>query len=105
MHIKDTIQGVNNGLHNAEVTVQLIQIDNQSGIIRLENFKAITGPDLYLYPYKEASATDFIDLGRIKENIGNQNYPVLLDDDFSKHNQVLIWWKAFSVRFGNVKPA
>jgi hypothetical protein len=48
-------------------------------------------------------ASNFMDLGRLKGNIGNQNYEVPVDIDLSKYNNVLIWCKAFSVLFGNAQ--
>src|SRR5919106_5233544 len=41
--------GVNDGIHNAEGMAKVIQLDDASMILRLENFKATNGPDLYVY--------------------------------------------------------
>jgi hypothetical protein len=42
----------------------------------------------------------FIDLGSIKGNIGDQNYPLGSDVDLSKYRAVSIWCQRFSVNFG-----
>ena len=73
-------------------------------ILRLENFKVTNGPDLYVYLAKSSSPGgsvkslgDFIDLGRLKGNIGDQNYE--LPDNADGYNSVVIWCKKFGVLF------
>lgn len=95
--------GVNDGIHNAEGMAKVIQLDDASRILRLENFKATNGPDLYVYLATDNSASDFVNLGRLKGNIGNQNYDIPEGTDFSRYDTVLIWCKAFSVLFGNAE--
>jgi hypothetical protein len=95
--------GVNDGIHNAEGLAKVIRLDNVSTILRLENFKATNGPDLYVYLATDNSASDFVNLGRLKGNIGNQNYDIPEGTDLSRYDTVLIWCKAFSVLFGGAK--
>jgi hypothetical protein len=95
--------GVNDGIHNAEGLAKVIRLDNVSTILRLENFKATNGPDLYVYLATNNSASDFVNLGRLKGNIGNQNYDIPEGTDLSRYDTVLIWCKAFSVLFGGAK--
>ena len=95
--------GVNDGIHNAEGLAKVIRLDNVSTILRLENFKATNGPDLYVYLATDNSASDFVNLGRLKGNIGNQNYDIPEGTDLSRYDAVLIWCKAFSVLFGGAK--
>jgi hypothetical protein len=95
--------GVNDGIHNAEGMAKVIRLDDASMILRLENFKATNGPDLYVYLATDKSASDFVDLGRLKGNIGNQNYEIPEGTDFSRYDTVLIWCKAFSVLFGSAE--
>ncbi len=98
-----TFVGVNDGIHNAEGMAKVIRLDDASMILRLENFKATNGPDLYVYLATDKSASDFVDLGRLKGNIGNQNYDIPEGTDFSRYDTVLIWCKAFSVLFGSAE--
>ena len=98
-----TFVGVNDGIHNAEGIAKVIRLDDASMILRLENFKATNGPDLYVYLATDKSASDFVDLGRLKGNIGNQNYEIPEGTDFSRYDTVLIWCKAFSVLFGSAE--
>jgi hypothetical protein len=97
--------GVNDGIHNTEGLVKVIPLGNGNGtyVLRLENFKATNGPDLYVYLATDKSASDIVNLGRIKGNIGNQNYPIPAGTDLSKYNAVLIWCRAFSVLFGSAQ--
>jgi hypothetical protein len=98
-----TFVGVNDGIHNAEGMAKVIRLDDSNMILRLENFKATNGPDLYVYLATDKSTSDFVDLGRLKGNIGNQNYEIPEGTDFSRYDTVLIWCKAFSVLFGSAK--
>ena len=89
--------GVNDGIHNAEGVAKVIALDDGTSILRLENFKATNGPDLYVYLARDKSASDIVNLGRLKGNIGNQNYPIPAGTDLTRYNTALIWCKAFSV--------
>jgi hypothetical protein len=95
--------GVNDGIHDAEGMAKVIQLDDASVILRLENFKATNGPDLYVYLATDNSASDFVNLGRLKGNIGNQNYDIPEGTEFSRYDTVLIWCQAFSVLFGSAE--
>ena len=97
--------GVNDGIHNAEGVAKVIPLDDgaSSMILRLENFDATNGPDLYVYLATDNSASDFVNLGRLKGNIGNQNYDIPIGIDLSRYDSVLIWCQAFSVLFGSAE--
>ena len=69
-------------------------------ILRLENFKSTNGPNVHLYLSTDKAASNFIDLGRLKANNGNQNYNILDGTDLSKYTMVLIWCK-ISLLFGS----
>jgi len=97
--------GVGDGIHNAEGIAKVLAVnDGQSEhrILRLENFKSTNGPDLYVYLSKDARDINdgYIELGRLKGNIGNQNYHIPEDVNLDEYSHVLIWCKQFSVLFG-----
>jgi hypothetical protein len=96
-----TFVGAGDGFHNAEGTAKVIPLANGTNILRLENLKATNGPDLYVYLSTGKTTTDFISVGRLKGNVGNQNYLIPSGTDFTKYNTVLIWCRAFSVLFGS----
>jgi hypothetical protein len=99
-----TFVGVNDGIHNAEGQAKVIKLsDDGSNFLRLEDFRSTNGPDLYVYLSMDKSNSDFVNLGRLKGNVGNQNYEIPEVTDLSKYDTVLIWCQAFSVLFGSAE--
>ncbi len=95
--------GVNDGIHNAEGYVKILTLLDGSQILRLEDFRSTNGPDVHLYLSTDKQASNFIDLGRLKANNGDQNYQIPIDTDFNKYKYVLIWCQPFSVLFGSAQ--
>jgi hypothetical protein len=89
------------GFHKAEGVAKVINLADGRTFLRLENLKATNGPDLYVYLSTDRDTSDIVNLGRLKGNIGNQNYEIPTGTDLSKYNTVLIWCKAFSTLFGS----
>ena len=101
--ISGVFVGVNDGIHNAEGTAKIIPLQDNTNVMRLENLQVTNGPDLYVYLSTDKSAVDFVNLGRLKANNGNQNYDIPPGTDLSKYDTALIWCKAFSVLFGSAE--
>jgi Electron transfer DM13 len=95
--------GAGDGIHNAEGIAKVIPLQDGSSILRLENLHVTNGPDLYVYLSPDKSASDFIDIGKLKANNGNQNYEIPAGTDLSKYDTVLIWCRPFSVLFGSAE--
>ena len=95
--------GVNDGIHNAEGYAKILTLSDGYQILRLEDFRSTNGPDVHLYLSTDKQASDFIDLGRLKANNGDQNYQIPIDTDFNKYKYVLIWCQPFSVLFGSAQ--
>jgi len=95
--------GAGDGFHNAEGLAKVILFDSGHTILRLENFKSTNGPNVHLYLATDKAASNFIDLGRLKANNGNQNYNIPVGTDLAKYNLALIWCKDFSVLFGSTQ--
>jgi hypothetical protein len=93
--------GVGDGIHDAQGIAKVIPIEGDSNVLRLEDLVVTNGPDLYVYLSMDKSASDFVDVGRLKANIGIQNYEIPEGTDLTKYGTVLIWCKAFSVLFGS----
>jgi hypothetical protein len=93
--------GAHDGFHNAEGNVKVVSLTDGSKILRLENFKSTNGPNVHVYLSTDKHATDYVDLGKLKANNGNQNYNIPSGTDITKHNIVLLWCKDFSVLFGS----
>ena len=97
--------GVGDGIHDASGDAYTIPLEDGSNVLRLENFRSTNGPDLYVYLATDKRATDFVSLGLLKANQGNQNYEIPDGTDLEKYDNVLIWCKAFHVLFGNAQLA
>ena len=91
------------GFHKAEGIAKVINLADGRIFLRLENLKTTNGPDLYVYLSVGKDASDIVNLGTLKGNIGNQNYEIPAGTDLSKYNTILIWCKAFSTLFGSAK--
>lgn len=98
--VSGTFVGVGDGIHSAQGTAKVLSLDD-SALLRLEDFKATNGPDLHVYLATDEKATDYVDLGPLKANIGNQNYKIPEGIDLTKYDTALVWCKQFSVLFGH----
>lgn len=93
--------------HSTSGRAVIIELEDGSHLLRLENLETDNGPDLRIYlssaPFDgDASAfeDDFLDLGSLKGNMGNQNYVIPSDADISGYESAVIWCRRFSVAFG-----
>src|SRR5271156_4466132 len=95
-------------LHPTAGTATIYQMGDGMRVLRLTSFRTSNGPDVHVYMVAADDAKDaatvqqagFIDLGVLKGNIGDQNYPLGGDLDLAKYRAVSIWCKRFSVNFG-----
>lgn len=92
--------GVDDGIHDASGDAKILKLDD-ANYLRFENFEATNGPDLHVYLAIDDKATEFIDLGLLKANNGNQNYEIPEGTDLEKYDKVLVWCQMFSVLFGS----
>ena len=95
--------GVGDGIHNAEGMAKVIPLQDGSNILRLEDLRVTNGPDLYVYLATDKSASDFVNVGKLKANNGNQNYDIPTETDLTKYDTILIWCRPFSVLFGSAE--
>jgi len=91
--------------HKGTGKAYILEYPDGKRILRFEEFEVVNGPDVYVYfspainPSGDLkSLGDFIDLGRLKGNVGNQNYE-LPDIDLEKYNSIVLWCKRFGVLF------
>lgn len=90
--------------HSASGTATVYEQDG-AYVLRFEDDTDIqNGPDLYVWlladdDYSGGVPTDYIDLGKIKGNVGGQNYELPTEFDPDVHEFVLIWCLRFSVPF------
>ena len=71
---------------------------SEQRFLRLENFESQNGPDLKVY--LRAADDQFVNLGELKGNIGDQNYEIPADTDLETFSAVQIWCERFGVLFG-----
>lgn len=91
--------------------VLLSQVDGQLNLT-LVDFDVSNGPDLFVYAVKADSTEnklvketvangDFVNLGTLKGNIGNQNYVLEANLDPKEYRVISIWCRRFSRNFGS----
>ena len=97
--------GAGDGIHNAEGIAKVIPLQDGGNLLRLENLQVTNGPDLYVYLATDKSASDYVSLGKLKANNGNQNYEIPSEIDLNEFSNALIWCRPFSVLFGSAELA
>jgi hypothetical protein len=97
------LRGIN---HAASGDVLLVRLSDGSHILRFEDLMAENGPDLRVYLSAAPASSDgpafnddYVELGPLKGNIGNQNYGITDDVDLSTYRTPVIWCKRFEVGF------
>jgi hypothetical protein len=70
--------------------------------LRFEGFATDNGPDLevYLVNSSTGDVSDFVSLGELEGNVGEQNYEIPPEVDLTVYDQVMIWCVRFSSGFG-----
>jgi hypothetical protein len=87
--------------HRASGTAQILRSANGTYYLRFEDFRVTNGPDLFVYlGAADDVSQGFVDLGRLKGNVGAQNYEIPAEADLMRYRTVIIWCRAFSVPFG-----
>ena len=85
-----------------------LDVSEPSRVLRLTDFETSNGPDVRVLLIANSDATDNdtvknsmpVELGKLKGNIGDQNYDVPAALDLAKYKAVTIWCNRFSVNFG-----
>jgi hypothetical protein len=93
--------------HETTGRALVVELAGGGRILRFDDLETSNGPDLHVY-LSEVPASDdwyaygerFVSLGKLKGNIGDQNYEIPAELDLSKFKSAVIWCKRFSVGFG-----
>jgi hypothetical protein len=99
------------GIDHAASGSASIYAQGDRHVLRFEDDTDIqNGPDLYVWlladdDYEGGNPTGYIDLGKIKGNIGGQNYELPAGYDPDVHRFVLIWCLRFTVPFAGAPLA
>ena len=75
--------------------------DGTQTFLRFEEFATDNGPDLNVYLRNSEDPDDYLDLGDLKGNIGDQNYELPAGIDLDRYDFVDIWCVRFGVSFGS----
>ena len=93
--------------HQGSGAATIYRSADGSGLLRLEDFRVTNGPDLHvlLSPAAEPASRDelqaagYVGLGKLKGNIGNQNYEIPANIDVNAQGSVIIYCMPFHVIF------
>ena len=90
--------------HAGKGTAAVVALAAGGRRLTLTDFETDNGPDLRVYLVAgtvtgDGDVTDTIDLGRLKGNVGNQQYEIPDGTDIARYSTVVIWCRAFTVSF------
>jgi hypothetical protein len=92
--------------HHTTGLALLVERADGTRYLRFEDLETSNGPDLHVYLSEVPAGDDwyaygdrFVDLGKLKGNVGDQNYAIPANVDLSKYKSAVIWCKRFSVGF------
>lgn len=91
--------------HKGSGTATLYEGPNGEYLLRLDDFAATNGPDLHVLlsanptPVDHDSLGDYLDLGSLKGNIGDQNYEIPAGIDVQQYKSVIVYCLPFQVIF------
>ena len=93
--------------HETVGTARVVRLPDGQVVVRLEGFETSNGPALFVYLSQNPAAgeeaafdEEFVDLGVLKGNVGDQNYPVPAGVDATGWVSVVIWCDRFDAAFG-----
>ncbi len=91
--------------HKGSGSAVIVRVGPQR-VLRFENFQVTNGPDLYVYlaihpepRSRQDVAQGYISLGKLKGNIGAQNYEIPVGTDLAKYRSVVIYCQPFHFVF------
>ena len=101
--------------HRGDGTATVYDLGDGSRVLRFEEFEVTNGPDLRVLVTPDPNPLDhdalvaagYTELGRLKGNIGNQNYDIPAALDTGSIGSVIIYCKPFAVIFAvaSLSPA
>jgi hypothetical protein len=91
--------------HKGSGQATIYQLPDGGHVLRFEDLQVTNGPDLHVLlaanpaPANSEGLGEYIDLGKLKGNLGNQNYDIPAGTDLSRYQSVVIYCKPFHVVF------
>ncbi len=96
-------------VHKGSGKATIYRLEDDSNVLRLEDLNVTNGPDLHVLLMVDPEGGDksqgYIDLGKLKGNIGNQNYEIPADVDPADYHAVMIYCQPFHVIFSTAQLA
>jgi len=94
--------------HGASGTAAIVELRSGERKLTFAELDTDNGPDLRVYLVAGAATgdgdvDDFVDLGRLKGNRGNQQYTIPKGTDTDRYRTVVIWCRAFTVSFAKAE--
>ena len=94
--------------HEARGEAAAIELATGERVLTLTDFEVDNGPDLRVYLVagpagSEGEIDDFVDLGALKGNVGDQQYAIPPAVDLERYSTAMIWCRAFSVLFARAE--
>lgn len=90
-------------LHWGKGTAAIYQVSDQQRVLRFQDYSSARGGDVFVYLSRDPEprtavemGVDFLDLGRLKGNVGNQNYILPANLDLSGYRSVVIFCRQFN---------
>lgn len=102
--------------HDTSGVVRIVQNPDGTLVLSIENLSTTSGPDVHVWlsaadvvpgaaGTSTAGGAQYLDLGVIKGNLGNQVYDIPAGTDIAKYRSVDLWCVQFSVSFGAAQLA
>ena len=93
--------------HKGTGNAAIFRIATGANVLRLTEFETTNGPDLEVWLVKasdiqsssDVNASEWLSLGPLKGNIGDQTYIIPEGTDVSAYKSVVIWCEQFGVLF------
>ena len=93
--------------HATSGRAAVLEVAGGRRFLRLDDLRTSNGPDLFVYLSTTAADgprdsfdDDFVSVGRLKGNQGNQNYELGAGVRLDRYRSVVIWCRRFTYAFG-----
>jgi hypothetical protein len=97
-------------IHKGSGIAEIVSLPDGQRVLRLRDFQVTNGPDLYVYlsghpaPRTGRDVHDGgAELGRLRGNVGNQQYELPPDIELAGIRSAVIYCKAFNVVFSTAE--
>jgi hypothetical protein len=94
-------------VHRGKGSATVFETASGTRVLRFTGFEVTNGPDLKVWLVKsgaigssaDVTASEWVSLGPLKGNIGDQNYIIPTDVNLTDFKSVVIWCEQFGVLF------